>query len=91
MVNDLPQDSQASADALYTANAIVNAVHADDPSTIAKGRAISQAFFKSRSDFGCAEHEITATGHCHIDTAWLWTYDETKRKVNILIFYNILI
>lgn len=24
---------------------------------------------------------ITAVGNCHIDTAWLWPYDETKRKV----------
>lgn len=24
---------------------------------------------------------IAAVGHCHIDTAWLWPYDETKRKV----------
>ena len=23
---------------------------------------------------------IDAFGHCHIDTAWLWPYDETKRK-----------
>ena len=28
-----------------------------------------------------AEHlAIDAFGHCHIDTAWLWPYDETKRK-----------
>jgi len=24
---------------------------------------------------------IFATGHCHIDTAWLWPYAETRRKV----------
>jgi alpha-mannosidase len=23
---------------------------------------------------------LYAIGNCHIDTAWLWTYDETKRK-----------
>ena len=22
---------------------------------------------------------VFATGHCHIDTAWLWPFDETKR------------
>lgn len=22
-----------------------------------------------------------AVGHCHIDTAWLWPYRETKRKI----------
>ncbi len=25
--------------------------------------------------------EITLTGHAHIDLAWLWPYDETRRKV----------
>lgn len=24
--------------------------------------------------------QIHAVGNCHIDTAWLWTYGETKRK-----------
>jgi len=24
--------------------------------------------------------KVVALGHCHIDTAWLWPYDETKRK-----------
>lgn len=24
---------------------------------------------------------IFAIGHCHIDTAWLWPFAETKRKV----------
>lgn len=26
-------------------------------------------------------HRIFACGHCHIDTAWMWPYEETKRKV----------
>eukprot|EP01041_Mallomonas_annulata_P002668 gene2668-5247_t len=26
-------------------------------------------------------HSITAIGHCHIDTAWLWPYNETRRKI----------
>lgn len=25
--------------------------------------------------------EVTAIGNCHIDTAWLWPYAETRRKV----------
>jgi alpha-mannosidase len=27
-----------------------------------------------------SEHEITAVGHAHIDTAWLWPLSETRRK-----------
>ncbi len=25
--------------------------------------------------------QVTAIGHCHIDTAWLWPFEETRRKV----------
>lgn len=25
-------------------------------------------------------HQIHAVGHCHIDTAWLWPFKETRRK-----------
>jgi alpha-mannosidase len=25
-------------------------------------------------------HQIYAVGHCHIDTAWLWPFRETRRK-----------
>jgi alpha-mannosidase len=30
---------------------------------------------------GGSAHEITAIGHAHIDTAWLWPVAETRRKV----------
>ena len=80
MAKDMPSNSQISSDALYTANAIVNAVHADDPSTIEAGLTISNNFFSSRVNYCHADHLLTATGHCHIDTAWLWPYAETVRK-----------
>ncbi|TPX37214.1 hypothetical protein SmJEL517_g00998 [Synchytrium microbalum] len=80
MATELPANSPAAADALYTANSVCNAVKAGNPSSIAVGRDISQAFFAKRSNFGFEQHKIFATGHCHIDTAWLWPYDETKRK-----------
>ncbi|TPX41847.1 hypothetical protein SeMB42_g05381 [Synchytrium endobioticum] len=77
---ELPEISPLAADALFTANAICNAVKAGDPSTIAVGRHLALQFFAKRSNFGYEQHKIFATGHCHIDTAWLWPYDETKRK-----------
>jgi alpha-mannosidase len=39
---------------------------------------VSNNFFKYRN--GQRQHIIDAMGHCHIDTAWLWPYDETIRK-----------
>ncbi|KAJ3042014.1 hypothetical protein HDV00_008306 [Rhizophlyctis rosea] len=80
MVKHLPTDSQTSSDALYTANAVVNTVHPDDPKTIAEAKKLTDHFFESRKDTGFPLHQVTAVGNCHIDTAWLWPFDETKRK-----------
>jgi alpha-mannosidase len=33
--------------------------------------------------------ELTAAGHAHIDVAWLWTLDQTRRKAG-RTFYNVL-
>ncbi|KAJ3391538.1 Alpha-mannosidase 2C1 [Lobulomyces angularis] len=80
IAKDIASTSQIAADAIYTANKIVNTVKHDEPSTLIAGLEIAEKFFESRKEFGYADHIITATGHCHIDTAWLWPYDETKRK-----------
>lgn len=65
---------------MRVANNIVNAVRFDEPESVAAALSISKDFFdKHRSNK--YDHAITAIGHCHIDTAWLWPYDETKRKV----------
>jgi alpha-mannosidase len=41
-------------------------------------RAILNRLLKRRN--GTRTHEITAIGHAHIDTAWLWPLEETYRK-----------
>jgi alpha-mannosidase len=38
---------------------------------------------------GPAAHRISATGHAHLDTAWLWPIRETRRKV-VRTFANAL-
>lgn len=32
---------------------------------------------------------VYATGHCHIDSCWLWPFDETKRMYRIQ-YYRLL-
>ncbi|KAH9368692.1 hypothetical protein HPB48_004711 [Haemaphysalis longicornis] len=39
---------------------------------------IADRFFGQRN--AESQHTIAAIGNCHIDTAWLWPYAETKRK-----------
>ncbi|KAI9003260.1 alpha-mannosidase 2C1-like protein [Gaertneriomyces semiglobifer] len=80
IVKEVGEGTQLSWDALRTADQIVNTFRNDTPATIAEARRISTEFFKKRTDFGYQQHVMTAVGNCHIDTAWLWPFDETKRK-----------
>ena len=40
---------------------------------------LADEYFKKGN--GSRAHTLAAIGNCHIDTAWLWPYSETKRKV----------
>ena len=48
----------------------------------AKAREITSKFLSSPSASppSSALHRVHAVGNCHIDTAWLWPYEETERK-----------
>ncbi|XP_042524827.1 alpha-mannosidase 2C1 [Dipodomys spectabilis] len=74
----LGQESQRSFQALYTANHMVNVCDPTRPETFPAAQALASKFFSQRG--GESQHTIHATGHCHIDTAWLWPFKETVRK-----------
>ncbi|KAJ2172338.1 Glycoside hydrolase, 38 vacuolar alpha mannosidase, partial [Coemansia sp. RSA 560] len=78
MAKELPQDSPRSWQALTAANDIVNIFEHADPTSINKARSVSDAFFAVTSN--PASHQVYAIGNCHIDTAWLWPFAETRRK-----------
>jgi alpha-mannosidase len=59
-------------------NRFCNAWDAEDRATWPPARAILVALLQRRN--ACRTHEITAIGHAHIDTAWLWPLEETYRK-----------
>ena len=82
-----------AAEALFVGNAFLNTVNMLDRATWAPAAQIL-ACFLSGSGTGHGRgraaglrrqdsdaHVISAVGHCHIDTAWLWPYAETRRKV----------
>ncbi|KAJ3097372.1 Glycoside hydrolase, 38 vacuolar alpha mannosidase [Phlyctochytrium planicorne] len=82
IVEEISDETQVNGDALFAANAIVTAFKKDDAIlSIREGLKISEQFFKTHYKEGKSLHEITAIGNCHIDTAWLWPYGETKRKI----------
>ncbi|KAL6829648.1 glycoside hydrolase family 38 protein [Trichoderma sp. SZMC 28015] len=84
----LPQDSWQSHRAQQTCDEILDTFPAGDGSSgaISECREIARRYLGDRIDteevFETDQMAIvSAIGHCHIDTCWLWPWDETKRKV----------
>jgi alpha-mannosidase len=59
-------------------NAFCNAWDADDRATWPAAAAILDALYADHAAGG--PHELSAVGHAHLDTAWLWPLEETWRK-----------
>ncbi|KAJ2723339.1 Glycoside hydrolase, 38 vacuolar alpha mannosidase [Coemansia sp. Benny D115] len=78
-IKSASKDSPRWWQALSTANAIVNSYDPNNKNTLKTGLEIAKGFFGSKN--GDSAHQVYAIGNCHIDTAWLWPYDETKRKI----------
>nr|XP_056721816.1 alpha-mannosidase 2C1 [Euleptes europaea] len=78
MAKLLGEENQRSFQALYAANQMVNLCDVTDPSTFPVVREVARSVFGQKN--GDSQHVIHAMGHCHIDSAWLWPYEETIRK-----------
>src|SRR6185437_12708245 len=63
---------------LHDLNRVCNALDIDDRATWPAGHAILKALLNVKN--GDVVHELSAIGHAHIDTAWLWPIEETRRK-----------
>jgi alpha-mannosidase len=59
-------------------NRFANVADPDDPATWAEGKKILKALYEKKN--ASHVHEVSAIGHAHIDTAWLWPLAETERK-----------
>jgi alpha-mannosidase len=59
-------------------NTVANQLKVEDRSTWAEPRERLKRLLAHRN--GTFQHEISAVGHGHIDTAWLWTLAEARRK-----------
>jgi alpha-mannosidase len=78
MAQHLPANTPRAGQALYAANRMVNMCNLDDRNTWPRAREIVIEFFSDHN--GDSQHQISAIGHAHIDTAWLWPLAETQRK-----------
>jgi alpha-mannosidase len=80
MFKSLPATSPTSRQLLRLMNEIMNKTNLQDSSSLGAAHHLALNFFQD----GCTSkvnHDLYAFGHCHIDTAWLWPYLETRRKV----------
>lgn len=59
-------------------NEVCNLLDPEDPATWPAARAILTELLGVRN--GGVVHELSAIGHAHIDTAWLWPIEEIWRK-----------
>lgn len=80
LVRELPEDRTRRADIM---EALEQAMRALDPSDIAgSAPQAREHLVPVLSDSASTRsHIVYAVGHAHIDTAWLWPFRETKRKV----------
>lgn len=63
---------------MYALNAAANLFDEDNPATVAPAREALREVLNKRN--GDTAHRLSAIGHAHIDTAWLWPLRETIRK-----------
>jgi alpha-mannosidase len=78
MAEHLPRTSPRGAQALFTANQMVNVIDMDDRATWTAARGLAAKFFSAHPGEGPLD--LSALGHAHIATAWLWPLAETRRK-----------
>lgn len=85
---EFPEDSWEQRQALNIATRIINTFRAGDRESILKSRKIAEEYLGPHTNSGKVFSvrsekvpDVFAVGHCHIDTCWLWPWEETKRKV----------
>ncbi|KAF2146780.1 glycoside hydrolase family 38 protein [Aplosporella prunicola CBS 121167] len=85
---EFPQDGWESHRALQVCLAIMDKFIAGNGSkeSIVECRRIAREYLGDHVDSAAVydsdkEAIVSAIGHCHIDTCWLWPWAETKRKV----------
>ena len=79
LINTLPQDSTRRHVLLRAVEQMLDGI---DPTNIAASAADARQILRPvlEAPASASSHRIVATGHAHIDSAWLWPIRETVRK-----------
>ena len=84
VLSDLEAEGERGLDASWTGvlhrelSNFANVLDLDDRSTFAEARSILKRLYDHKN--GSHAFQLSAIGHAHIDTAWLWPLAETYRK-----------
>ncbi|CAH1787906.1 unnamed protein product, partial [Owenia fusiformis] len=78
LAKHLPEQSHRAYEAMLAANEMINIIEIGEPKTYERAKEKGASFFAKGN--GDSQITIHAVGHSHIDSAWLWSYAETKRK-----------
>lgn len=90
LANHGPKNAMITERAVLVANAILNMVDQRDRSTFQRATKLADEIFRTDPNplenllthrYDPSENRVYAVGHCHIDSAWLWRYAETRRKI----------
>lgn len=75
---ELPSSSPRRGQLLRALNHVCTQLEKQTAQAVLEGRRILEPVLEKRN--GDTNHQISAVGHCHIDTAWCWPLRETIRK-----------
>lgn len=75
----LSTDDPAYAHILRGLNDAINLTEFDNPETWSEARKAMQAGYEALT--GRPTHSVTPVGHAHLDTAWLWPIEITRKKM----------
>ena len=78
----LPDNDPYASKVIVTLNAVINSVNLKDNASIQNARQILTVCQAQSVNDSKTDSDVYVLGHCHIDTAWLWPYAETRRKVS---------
>ena len=73
-----PMEQAWGGKLLAELNRFVNAIDLTDRTTWPPAQALLKALYQHHN--ASLVHQVSAIGHAHIDTAWLWPLAETERK-----------
>ncbi len=79
LARELPRDRTRFWRIIEAIDKALNAYDTDDPGTAAAARGKLAGVLAQPAE--ASAHRMSAVGHAHIDSAWLWPLRETRRKV----------